>query len=240
MARQVKRVVDLGWPGMMNIVEFGNQRFGAQGVVHGVGNVSTTKQFYDRLGFTQYLAIDVNTDMGAVVGYLNEPLSSWKFPEEVSGRFDLVTNNGTGEHIFDQAAVFRNAHDLCRVGGVMLHVLPFSPWINHGFYTFQPILFRDLAAANGYEIMFIVIDHRDDGGREVPKADWPRLFVEKQPQHLIKLMSLLRQGAPTVDLLIGVAMHKKGSEPFRKPLQGKYQGDVETDDLRSKYQAGGV
>src|SRR5580765_1984935 len=187
MARCVKRLVDGGLTG--RVVEFGNQRYGAKGVVKGTEKATTTAEFYKALGFTEYLALDVNTEMGAQIIDLNEPATA-----RVQGQFDLVTNNGTGEHIFDQASVFRNAHDLCKLAGVMLHVLPFSPWINHGFYCFNPILFRDLAAANGYRVMFVVIDHRDGGNDDrLDSATW--LYQEKNPQGLIAYMNQKRAKA---------------------------------------------
>lgn len=232
MARCVKRLVDGGLTG--RVVEFGNQRYGAKGVVAGTEKVTTTSQFYRQLGFTSYLALDVNTDMGAVIVDLNEPILGNVFTIEVN-HFSLVTNNGTGEHIFDQAMVFKNAHDLCLTAGVMLHVLPFSPWINHGFYCFNPILFRDLAAANGYRIMFVVIGHRDRGEKELSPDSWPWLFAEKDPVVLHGYMRDQRVTAPSGDLLIGVALQKQTNEPFRKPLQGKYQKDVESGSLVSKY-----
>jgi hypothetical protein len=229
MARCVKRLVDGGLTG--SVVEFGNQRYGAKGVVKGTEKALTTVGFYKCLGFDSYLALDVNTDMGAKIVDLNEPV----FVQGWDQQFDLVTNNGTGEHIFDQASVFQNAHDLCKLAGVMLHVLPFSPWINHGFYSYNPILFRDLAAANGYRIMYIAIDHRDGGNDDVLGNAEPWLFQEKNPQGLIAFMNKKRAKAPTPDLLMGVAMQKQTDHPFRKPLQGKYQGDVASVALIDKY-----
>lgn len=44
-------------------------------------------------------------------------------------------------------------HQLARVGGIMLFVLPFYNWMNHGFFNFNPLLFTDLAEANDYEIV---------------------------------------------------------------------------------------
>jgi hypothetical protein len=116
-------------------------------------------------------------------------------------------------------------------------VLPFSPWINHGFYCFNPILFRDLAAANGYRVVYTVIGHRNDG--EIPVvsgSDW--LYAEKQPTKLIDYMEKMRKRSrdASVDLLIGVALQRQLDAPFRKPLQGKYQSDVRDDGLRLRYQ----
>ena len=50
-----------------------------------------------------------------------------------------------------QKQVFTNLHNLTKVGGVILNVVPFSLWINHGFYNYNPITFRDLAYANEYK-----------------------------------------------------------------------------------------
>jgi hypothetical protein len=71
--------------------------------------------------------------------------------------FDLVTNNGTGEHIFDQCSVFKNMHELTKQGGVMIHCLPCNNYINHGFFSFSPLLFMDLAAINNYDILKITV-----------------------------------------------------------------------------------
>jgi len=44
-------------------------------------------------------------------------------------------------------------HDHAKPGGLMLHGMPLSGWIDHGFYSFNPTLYWDLAAANGYQIV---------------------------------------------------------------------------------------
>src|SRR5207248_7626298 len=120
-------------------------------------------------GFSSYDAIDVNTTYGSIPMDLNRDLAEhYQFTQS----YDLVTNIGTGEHIFDQRAVFRNVHQLTNVGGVMLHILPFVNWINHGFYNFHPILFVDLAAANDYEIVKLSVANR--WGYEVAIDPEPR------------------------------------------------------------------
>jgi SAM-dependent methyltransferase len=109
-----------------------------------------TEDFYRALGFRDYLAIDVNTKYGSVVMDLNRDLA-----DELDFRrtFDLVTNLGTGEHVFDQRRVLENIHNLTAPGGVMVHIMPFVNWLNHGFYNFHPVLYTDLAAANGYRLL---------------------------------------------------------------------------------------
>lgn len=109
--------------------------------------LGSVRLFYEALGFGDYQAIDVNENFGSVMMDLNRLLVE----DYGYGRqFDLVINNGTGEHVFNQYAVFRNIHDLCRDGGLMLHIVPFVNYLNHGFYSFHPALYCDLAEANGY------------------------------------------------------------------------------------------
>lgn len=118
--------------------------------------------FYRTLGFKEYVAIDVNAKYGSIVMDLNLDLKEHYNYHET---FDLVTNNGTGEHIFNQHMVFKNMHQLTKPGGLMVHVMPFVTCINHGFFNFHPILYVDLAAANNYRIIKLSLANRS--GREV-------------------------------------------------------------------------
>lgn len=156
------------------------------------------EMYFSAIGFASYIAIDVNSRHGSLVMDLNN-----NFVEgyEFKRQFDLVTNNGTGEHIFDQGAVFRNAHELTKPGGFMIHCLPCNNYINHGFFSFNPILFMDLAAINDYDIVKITVGtsagveagyvspelaaHFDLGGAALSLADLqPRVSDRHLPQYL--------------------------------------------------------
>jgi len=113
-----------------------------------------TGSYFKALGFSSYTAIDVNSVYGSLIMDLNTDLQA---QYGYADTFDLVTNNGTGEHIFNQHAVFKNMHQLTKVGGVLLFVLPFYNWMNHGFFNFNPLLFTDLAAANRYDIVRLAV-----------------------------------------------------------------------------------
>lgn len=116
---------------------------------------------YRMLGFSKYRAIDVNDLYGSLIMDLNLVLrDAYDFDET----FSLVTNNGTGEHVFNQDSIFRNAHNLCAPGGVMLHVMPFIEYVNHGFYSFHPNLYHAVAVANGYRLIAQGISTRDGDG----------------------------------------------------------------------------
>ncbi|HEY8152851.1 MAG TPA: hypothetical protein VII72_01845 [Myxococcota bacterium] len=116
-----------------------------------------TAAYYQSLGFSAYDAIDVNDGYGSLVMDLNRDL---RLHYGFDRSFSLVTNNGTGEHVFDQRSIFQNVHALTGVGGVQLHVLPCLDYVNHGFYSFHPNLFHALARANGYRLIALGIGSR--------------------------------------------------------------------------------
>lgn len=95
-----------------------------------------------------YTAIDLDVGPRRYCFDLNGPV-------EMHQRFDCVINNGTSEHIFDQANVFRIMHNHTRPGGVIINWTPCLGWIDHGLYSVQPGFFFDLSRANGYEIDLI-------------------------------------------------------------------------------------
>lgn len=102
--------------------------------------------FFRSLGCGHYVSIDAN-GRGSCAFDLNRPI-----PEPI-GQFDLVTDFGTGEHIFNQAQVWKTVHQLTKPKGYIAFDRPFQGYPEHCFYNTHETLFRDLAAANGYEIM---------------------------------------------------------------------------------------
>ena len=109
----------------------------------------STKDYFISAGFKEYKSIDINGAYESFQFDLNKNISdSYKFNKT----YDLVINNGTGEHVFNQYSLFLNFHNLTKVNGIMLNILPFIDWINHGFYNFNQFFLR-LAASNKYDII---------------------------------------------------------------------------------------
>ncbi len=137
-----------------------------------------TGRYYRALGFSSYQAIDINDRYGSLIMDLNYPLDTHHDYHE---QFDLVTNNGTGEHVFDQHAVFYNCHTLTRPGGLMLHIMPFVEYINHGFYSFHPNLYYALAKANNYRLLAMGVATRSgEGVVAVPEGESPPQLFRRQ------------------------------------------------------------
>ena len=68
------------------------------------------------------------------------------------GHYDVVFNFGTTEHIFNQWNCFEFMHDAAKVGRVCSHQLPASGYLDHGYYCYTPLFFREMAQANGYVV----------------------------------------------------------------------------------------
>ncbi len=218
---------------------------------------ASTADYYRALGFATYRTIDVNARYGSLVMDLNRDLAA---DYGYRDTFDLVTNNGTGEHVFNQSAVFSNAHALCKVGGVMLHVLPFVNYLNHGFFNFNPILFHDLAAANQYEVCRLSI--ASNRGAEIghhngspplsrqdiqercaldgsTKGSFAQLLrIGKRGKRGRRPLSMALRRLMTAGPNVGVvaALRKTVDQPFQYPIQGMYGGaNIADRNLRDAY-----
>src|SRR5260221_1006211 len=121
----------------------------------------SSRSFMQQLGFN-YTCIDADGRHGAIKADLNTFLP-------IFSDFDLVTNHGTTEHVFDQANCFRLMHNICIPGGLFIHIVPTQGYENHGLYSYSQGFFRDLAFANDYEILRLY-DHKDQFGTLVVAA----------------------------------------------------------------------
>jgi SAM-dependent methyltransferase len=110
--------------------------------------------FYGLFGARSYTSIDIDDPIAVHKLDLNRPI-----PGSV-GQFDVVTNFGTSEHVFNIGQVFVTIHDLLKPGGVSLHVCPSFAFVNHGFYNVNPNLYIEMARQNGYELVdFSYVDN---------------------------------------------------------------------------------
>jgi hypothetical protein len=141
------RIAALGLPKGFSVCELG-----AQGLCADVKD-QPTKPWYESIGCGRYESIDGN-GRGTITGDLNLP---WRIGGQCKfdlPTFDIVTDLGTGEHIFDQAQVWRTIHEMTKVGGYIVFDRPTTDYPKHCFYLINECLIRDLAAANKYDVVW--------------------------------------------------------------------------------------
>jgi hypothetical protein len=128
---------------------------GSQGLCGDVKD-QPTKPWYESIGCERYESIDGN-GRGTLTFDLNNTIHDDVHRPRTAltrGSFDLVTDLGTGEHIFDQASVWRSMHWLVKAGGYIAIERPTTAYPKHCFYLVNECLLRDVAAANQYDVVW--------------------------------------------------------------------------------------
>jgi len=196
------------------------KRLGLKGI-----EPATVKEWYLSIGFKNYTAIDVNEERDSIAMDLNLNLNDYyNFTEQ----FDLVTNNGTGEHVFNQLTLFENTHNLTRTGGCMIHCLPCYRWVDHGFYNYNPNLFTALATANDYKVSHLWL----------AQNNMEQLFA-LDPNILYRQTDLRRESnidSWERDVTVVAISWKNTSNKFRMPIQELYGNtNISSVEIQERY-----
>jgi hypothetical protein len=172
--------------------------------------IFTLAKFFYRVIFDykHYSAIDLNGTSSAVAFDLNHQIDTTK-------KYDLVTNLGTSEHVFNQFQFFKNIHDITRPGGLMIHSLPNQGCYDHGFYNYHPTFFFDLADVNQYGLigLFYVDASQSPAGVEtIDRTLYVKMAVEGQLSNYSGLMAFFQKN--------------KEAQEFKVPIQGYYDNKL--------------
>ncbi|HEV2263951.1 MAG TPA: hypothetical protein VGR79_05400 [Stellaceae bacterium] len=113
------------------------------------GEAFNDKLLFRMLGFQSVERLDYSDFEGAdhVVDLNVDGL-----PEQLRGKFDVVLDSGTLEHVFHIPHALENIISLVKVGGRIIFLSPSSNHLDHGFYMFSPTFFADYFLANKFEI----------------------------------------------------------------------------------------
>jgi SAM-dependent methyltransferase len=156
------------------------------------------------LDYSALSAVDLSA--GPDVEYrfdLNRPLP-------IERQFDIVLNLGTAEHIFNIAQCYQSMHERTRPGGLIVTCGPFVGGVDHGFYSIQPTFYYDLAAANGYEVLAVLLT-----------TSSPQSIV--QLQHREQCLTMAKEGRLPPNAGLYAVFRKAAQEtPFATPAQGYY------------------
>ena len=143
-------------------------------------------------------------------------------PDDFIGRFDIVTNFGTTEHIINQYNAFHYIHHCVRKDGLMIHQLPVSGWRDHCLVQYNPKFFFLLALANDYTL----VDFRINIGL-VDQSDvsyWNTL-----QGNILGPKSDIGQAEQTKGCFF--VLQKTHDKPFKVPMD-KTSGTLSADELK--------
>jgi len=121
---------------------------GAQNIYDNDNYGKVAKEVFEELGVL-HTSIDIKPHQGAIEVDLRQPVTFTK------KKFEVVTNFGTTEHIDGSLYEgFKNIHNLCKKGGLMIHENPKTGnWPQHGFHYMTKEFYIKLANLTGYELL---------------------------------------------------------------------------------------
>lgn len=174
------------------------------------------REVYTKAGFT-YTCIDVDERPGT----LRVDLARFEIPRP-RGKYGLVVNVGTTEHLASPAATFAIMHEMCAEGGMLYHDVPLFGLGNHGLMNPTPKFWHALIWMNGYAVQSIRTRHCDESG-----MDGGNFFHD----YLDYMESL---GAiKGISHLITVVLRKDSNWPFVVPYDAVFGDDAEGKALAS-------
>ena len=96
----------------------------------------------------------------------------------------------------------------------MVHAMPFIGWIDHGFYSFHPTFYWDLAAQNNYRVALMLN----------AELDPLRLTIIETREDALKMAESGKFERPS---LLYTFFEKSATDaPFVAPMQGYYAGTL--------------
>ena len=181
-------------------------------------NESFVGELFEKAGFV-YNAIDIADGYRTTIVDLNHQST----PDEFAGKFDLVLNYGTTEHLLNQYNAFRFMHEATKVGGYIVHSLPCVGYSNHGYLTYTPRCFFDLAGFNKYEVVDFRYDAADaPNDLFAPLRDYASYFPslsstleKKDSTEAGRLVGALN----VPDVSIFIVLRKVREAPFVGPME---------------------
>ena len=162
----------------------------------------------DSLDFSDYQGATILHD-------LQQPI-----PGELRGKYDLVLDGGTMEHVFNLPAALANAIRLVRVGGLVYINSPCNNLSGHGFYQFSPeLMYRVMSRDNGMAMLLTRI-----GVACVPSVEktfFHRVYDVVDPDSVQRRVGL--QTSRPVYMMV-MARKTEDAELFSRPvLQSDYR-----------------
>ncbi len=116
--------------------------------------------FLQLLGAKITHSLDASGYEGATIIHdMNLPL-----PAQYKGKYTLVVDGGSLEHIFNFPVAIKNCMDLIEEKGYYIGITPTNNFFGHGFYQFSPELYyRVFSESNGFKMikMYFYIDQKN-------------------------------------------------------------------------------
>src|SRR5438094_5345780 len=170
------------------------------------------QRLFRMMGFAAVESIDYSDFEGAT--HILD-LNTDEISPALVGRFDVVLDSGTIEHVFHIPNALKNVLTLAKEGGRIIFLSPSSNHVDHGFYMFSPTLFMDYLVTNGLRIEKLYFIRYASSTR----APWKAYAYDRESWRKFEIGAL--DGRPY--MVFVVATRVPGSSIGRIPQQSFYQ-----------------
>jgi hypothetical protein len=142
-----------------------------------------------RLGAGEIHSIDVSPYEGATI--LHD--MNLRLPDCYHGRYTLVVDGGSLEHVFHYPTALANCLEATELGGRFVTITPANNQMGHGFYQLSPeLFFRVLDKNNGFKMEQLLIFEIPWRGIWYEVADpkqvrWRVELINRRPAYLIAM-----------------------------------------------------
>ena len=123
----------------------------SHGIPESVLAARETEGLFAALGADQVTSLDIGTDCDLSAD-LTDDFASNKAMRPYFGRFDVIIDYGTSEHVFNFTQALVNAYNLLADNGVYIFDLPLSGWASHCLYQFTPSYFLSVGASPYFDL----------------------------------------------------------------------------------------
>jgi hypothetical protein len=105
--------------------------------------------FIRSVGADNFQILDISKyEQAQIIHDLSTPI-----PQNLKGKFSVVMDIGTSEHVYNVSQSLSNIRDMCAEKGQVLMLSPANNYLGHGFYQFSPeLFFRTFGKEYGFEI----------------------------------------------------------------------------------------
>jgi hypothetical protein len=123
---------------------------------------------------------------------MNFPLT-----DDLRGRFSVVFDGGTLEHVFNFVQAIKNCMEMVAVGGHFAQISPANNYMGHGFWQISPeLIYRTFSPPNGYQVEAVMLHEVVPGGGWYFVADPERLggrvqLCNSRPTYILTLAKKL-------------------------------------------------
>ena len=94
-------------------------------------------------------------------------------------KYDFIFDWGTIEHVYNIPNYLNNIYNFLKKDGYYYGVTPMSGWVEHGFYQFSPVFFRDAFKHNWETIFLKILNFKQNS----PTGNWYILSYDYSTMH---------------------------------------------------------